>query len=284
MGFVVDILQLLVDQLGIDLGGRNVRVSQHLLDGVEIRAVFQQMGGKGVAQGVRGDFCLNSGLLLIVLDDLPKALAAHALPAHIHEQGAFLRVLQHLGPHVLYVVLKRPDSRRVEGDHPLLSPAGTADKAGGQVDIFQIQTNQFRDTDTRGIKQLQHGPIAAALGIRGIRLLQKEFHLLGGKDVGQLPLYLRRGQPPGRIDGHPALRDQIAVERLQRGQRPGYRGRRLTLGRQKSRIRLHILVCGLLRRNPLPFQPVEILGHIPQIGAQRVGGGPLFLCQIVRIT
>ena len=105
-------------------------------------------------------------------------------------------MLQHLGPHVLYVVLKRPDSRRVEGDHPLLSPAGTADKAGGQVDIFQIQTNQFRDTDTRGIKQLQHGPIAAALGIRGIRLLQKEFHLLGGKDVGQLPLYLRRGQPP----------------------------------------------------------------------------------------
>ena len=73
VGFVVDILQLLVDQLGIDLGGRNVRVSQHLLDGVEIRAVFQQMGGKGVAQGVRGDFCLNSGLLLIVLDDLPKA-------------------------------------------------------------------------------------------------------------------------------------------------------------------------------------------------------------------
>ena len=89
-------------------------MSQHLLDGVEIRAVFQQMGGKGVAQGVRGDFCLNSGLLLIVLDDLPKALAAHALPAHIHEQGAFLRVLQHLGPHVLYVVLKRPDSRRPE--------------------------------------------------------------------------------------------------------------------------------------------------------------------------
>ena len=110
----------------------------HLLDGVEIRAVFQQMGGKGVAQGVRGDFCLNSGLLLIVLDDLPKALAAHALPAHIHEQGAFLRVLQHLGPHVLYVVLKRPDSRRVEGDHPLLSPAGTADKAGGQVDILSL--------------------------------------------------------------------------------------------------------------------------------------------------
>ena len=113
VGFVVDILQLLVDQLGIDLGGRNVRVSQHLLDGVEIRAVFQQMGGKGVAQGVRGDFCLNSSLLLIVLDDLPKALAAHAVSAHVDEEGCLAGGLHQLGAHPVQIFAQSPHRRLI---------------------------------------------------------------------------------------------------------------------------------------------------------------------------
>ena len=60
-------------------------MAQHLLDGAEVRAVFQQMDGEGVAQGVGGDILLDAGSLLIVLDDLPEALAAHALAVHVDE-------------------------------------------------------------------------------------------------------------------------------------------------------------------------------------------------------
>ena len=85
MGFGVNILQLLLDQLGVNLRGADVRVAQHFLDGAEIRPVFQKMRRERVAQGVRRNRLLNARLVLVGLDDLPEALAGHALPADIHK-------------------------------------------------------------------------------------------------------------------------------------------------------------------------------------------------------
>ena len=61
MGLAVDVLQVVLHHMGVDLGGGDVRVAQHLLDGAEVRAVFQQMDGEGVAQGVGGDILLDAG-------------------------------------------------------------------------------------------------------------------------------------------------------------------------------------------------------------------------------
>ena len=97
---MVDILELLLDHVGINLGGRDVRMAQHLLNGAQIRPVLQQVGGEGVAQGVGRDVLFNLRLLLIVLDDLPEPLAAHALAAHVHKQGRLPGGEHHMGPHV----------------------------------------------------------------------------------------------------------------------------------------------------------------------------------------
>ena len=44
--------------MGVDLGGADVAVAQEFLDGADIVAAFQQMGGKGVAEGVAaGPLC-----------------------------------------------------------------------------------------------------------------------------------------------------------------------------------------------------------------------------------
>ncbi len=40
-------------QVGIDLGRGNIGMAQQQLQGPEIGALPQQMGGKGVAQGMR---------------------------------------------------------------------------------------------------------------------------------------------------------------------------------------------------------------------------------------
>ena len=68
MGFMVHVLQFLLNHVGINLGRRNVRVTQHLLNRPKVRAVFQQMGRKGVAQGVGCDFLFYLRLFLIVLE------------------------------------------------------------------------------------------------------------------------------------------------------------------------------------------------------------------------
>jgi hypothetical protein len=40
--------------VGVDHGGGHVAVAEELLDGADVGAVFQQVGGEGVAEGVAG--------------------------------------------------------------------------------------------------------------------------------------------------------------------------------------------------------------------------------------
>ena len=63
---------LLVD-MGINLGGRYVRVSQHLLDDSKIRAVAEEMRGEAVPQKMRINVLFQSGVLRVLLNDLPNA-------------------------------------------------------------------------------------------------------------------------------------------------------------------------------------------------------------------
>lgn len=57
----MDLLQAGAVYVGIDLCRGNVGVAQHRLDRAEIRAAFQKVSGKGMAQGVRADSLLDPG-------------------------------------------------------------------------------------------------------------------------------------------------------------------------------------------------------------------------------
>ena len=53
VGVEVDLLQLLAREVGVELGGREVGVAEHLLDRAQVAAAGQQVRREGVAQGVR---------------------------------------------------------------------------------------------------------------------------------------------------------------------------------------------------------------------------------------
>jgi hypothetical protein len=54
---------LIADNLGINLGCGNISVTQHLLHGAQISAVFQKVGRESVTQNVRADaFRVDSGV------------------------------------------------------------------------------------------------------------------------------------------------------------------------------------------------------------------------------
>lgn len=61
------------------------------------------------------DVLFDARRLLIVLDDLPKALTAHALAIHVDEQGRLRLVGDDPGPDVPYVVLKGLHRTVVQG-------------------------------------------------------------------------------------------------------------------------------------------------------------------------
>jgi hypothetical protein len=51
--FRVQLLQAFAGDMGVNLCGRNVGVPQQHLYYTQVRAVIEQMRGKGVAQGMR---------------------------------------------------------------------------------------------------------------------------------------------------------------------------------------------------------------------------------------
>src|SRR5438067_2644243 len=64
-------LQPLLIDMGVNLCRRYVRVTQHLLDNSQIRAVAEQMRCEAVPQKMRIDVLFHSGALRVLFNDLP---------------------------------------------------------------------------------------------------------------------------------------------------------------------------------------------------------------------
>ena len=55
MRLLIDVFEVLFHNMRVDLRRGNVRVAQHLLNGAQVRTVFEQVHGERVAQRVRRD-------------------------------------------------------------------------------------------------------------------------------------------------------------------------------------------------------------------------------------
>ena len=65
----MDLFEVGVGDVGIDLSGADVGVAEHGLNGAEVGAVHEEVGGEAVTEGVRGDVFRDAGLLCVGLDD-----------------------------------------------------------------------------------------------------------------------------------------------------------------------------------------------------------------------
>ena len=62
--------------VGVDLGGEDGLVAEHFLDDPQVRPAFDEVGGEGVAEGVRGDLLVDARGHRLVLDDVEDVDAA----------------------------------------------------------------------------------------------------------------------------------------------------------------------------------------------------------------
>ena len=122
---------------------------------------------------MRGNIFLNLRLILIILDDLPETLAAHALAVHIDKQRLLVGICNDPGAYILYVIVQRTDSSGIKRNDAVLSLAAAVDKACVQIDVMHVQTDQLRDTDTRGIQNLEHGVIPVAFFVHALGLFKE---------------------------------------------------------------------------------------------------------------
>ena len=86
--------------MGVYLGSTYVFVPEHTLDDAEVGPPLEQMGGKGVAEGVGADGLREACLFGQLLDDMEHGDARHTFPeVGTHEEVVLVSGLDvYLGP------------------------------------------------------------------------------------------------------------------------------------------------------------------------------------------
>jgi len=259
-------------------------MAQHFLNGAQVCAVFQQMHRERVAQRVRRDVLVDLRHLLIVLDDLPKALTAHALAVHVDEQRRLLGIGQQLRADILDVIRKCLDRSGIERNDALLALALAADEAGGKAAVALVERDELAHADAGGVEQLEHRVIAVALGVHAPGLVEEQLDLLAGQDLREPALDLEGSDALGGIGLDLAALSKEGIKGLDGGQRARDRRGGLPLAAHPRDVvadggGLDLAQIG----HPLGGKVLGKLAQVAKIGAERIFGGVLFLAQIILI-
>ncbi len=92
--------------MGVYLGGGDVGMAEHHLDGTKIRTAGKEMGGKGMAQYMGADLFVDARRESDFADDLPETVPRHCRAAvGAKKQGASL-IFEKEGTDVLQVFTK----------------------------------------------------------------------------------------------------------------------------------------------------------------------------------
>src|SRR5215472_2616811 len=159
VGSVVDAGKVLEVKVGVDLGRRDVGMTQQLLYPAQLPARFQQMRSKGMAEQVR---------VYVHSEPLPPCPQCHA---RLHRARAESHTVAADEERVLVVpgerrALLQPAAQRAQREAPDRHDAGLAALAEYvhyavlEVEARDIETHQLRETQPRGIEQLHQRTIA----------------------------------------------------------------------------------------------------------------------------
>ena len=84
----VNLPQSFARDMRVDLRRRDVGMAEHGLDRTQVSAVFQQVRGKRMPQGMRRDVAVDPRLPGAALDNLPETLACQPFPERLRNTKA----------------------------------------------------------------------------------------------------------------------------------------------------------------------------------------------------
>jgi hypothetical protein len=165
MEFLVDTAETLGLDVGVDLGGGEAGVTEHLLDDAEVGSMGEEMGGKGVTKEVGidpfGDSCGFGG----ILDHFPSFLTGEGFSGATQKKGgAGVRVGKGRSSR-FQIDSECFDGTAAEGDETFFfSFSCDPDDFFVEIDGFQRDADHFMDTESGGVKQFEKGPVAMTFG------------------------------------------------------------------------------------------------------------------------
>lgn len=198
----------------VDLGGGKAGVAEEGLDAAEVGAVVEKVCGKAVADFVRGEIGWETGLDEAGFDHGPDGARGEAGAGFVDEERA---VVNGGGMAVARDGFEGLRNKRADA----FASAFACDAGGfaNDVDIRDIEANEFRESHAGGVKKLDDGRIACCgpggglIGSRRIRRgLDERIDLSGGEEAGELFFELRERDLAEDVFGDEAAHQQEFVE------------------------------------------------------------------------
>jgi len=217
MGLIVDRHELIDADLGVFLGGGEGDMAEEFLDGAQVGAAVEKVGGEGMAQGMGRGLLENPGLDELLFEVALDASRRQASAAVVEKQG---------------LVLGRPAAGfQVGADglaglaahrhDALLAPlAHNPHQAVIEIEVDDVEGGQLPDPQAGGVEEFEHGPVPQGESVRGVAFVQQPEGLVHGQDLGEIVLFAGAGNDIGGIALQSALADQVAEKGPQGRQAP----------------------------------------------------------------
>jgi hypothetical protein len=146
MSLIIDVCEMLEVEMRIYLRRRQARVTEKFLNGAQIAARFEQMGRKRMAQHVRVDPRWTTLPYRPMIDPRLDAARGQPLPSIADEQRVLIggRKTGAREQPLAYRFDGVPSDRHYAA---LRAFAGNAHRAIGGVEIVDVQSNEFGQTE-----------------------------------------------------------------------------------------------------------------------------------------
>lgn len=175
VGLIVDGHEVVQRDAGVALGGGELGVAEEFLDGAEVGAVAEQVGGVGVAEGVGVKARVAVGKEPVFLDEQLDAAGGEAGAAAVDEQGIVFSLADS------EVAFERFGGLRGVGHEAFLAAlAADAEPAFGAVEVFEVEADALADAEAAAVEKFEDGVVAF-----GLVLFDDGDHLLFGGDGGE---------------------------------------------------------------------------------------------------
>ncbi len=211
------VAQQLIRNMRVNFRGAHTGVAEHLLDGEQVGAAFEQMRGETMPKRVRADDFGNTIFLRQVLDNQEDHLSGQSRATAVEENGvgefgfrcdvqscAFNVVEQDFQAVVAY------------GHQPFLAAlAEDAEETVVAVYIADLQFDEFRNTQTAAVHHLNHGLVAMACGLAEVDAVNHFLDFLVGQYFGQVAAQSGGGDEDGWVGFGKVFLEQVTPKRLQ---------------------------------------------------------------------
>ena len=150
----------LASDVGVDLGGGKICVTEQHLHDSQVGSMIEEMGRKRMTKRVRREGFIDSSRLRVPLDEVPERLTRHRFASTSRKEMIGASLPEDLLPRALFEPPQPVDGFGTEGHETLaIAFADYAYDTLVEIHLRVSQTHELGDAQSGGVEKLKHRAI-----------------------------------------------------------------------------------------------------------------------------